>query len=157
MHLLKANAVYRLHGAKKASPRGSGLLSLEQGHPSMGKMTLGGQQRGGGRDGSPVERGVELQQLFIRQGQQETLEKHDGLAEAGIQVVVGGVEQFPFEFGLHGGRVAQLFRGAGEGFVQVLDELQKGRNLVKELRTLAEENTAADSVEAGGEAALGLL
>jgi hypothetical protein len=123
----------------------------------MGKMPLGGQQWGRGREGSTQESGVELQQLLIREGQQKALEKDDGFAEAGVEVVMRGIEQIPFALGLHGGGVVQLLHGITEGFVEILDEFQKGGDFVMKLRTMTEKNAAADSVEAGGAAALGLL
>ena len=123
----------------------------------MGKMPLGGQQRGRGRDGRALEGGIELQQLLIREGQEEALEKDDGFAEAGIEVVMGGVEQVPFAFGLQGGTVVQLFPGFAKGFAEILDEFQQGRDFMKKLRTLAEKNAAAYCIETRGAAALRLL
>ena len=123
----------------------------------MGKMPLGGEERGRDRNGSPAECGVEVQQLLLRQGQEEALEKDDGLTEACVEVVVGAVEQVPFALGPDDGGVVQLFGGMGKRFAQIFDELQEGRNFVEKLRALAEKNAAADSVEAGGTATLGLL
>ena len=117
--------VYRLHGPEKASLKGSGLLSLEEGYPSMGKMPLRGKQGGSGANGSAVEHGVELQQLVVRQRQQEALEKDDRFTEASVEIVVRSVEQIPLEFELHGGWVVQLFRGITKRFVEILDELQE--------------------------------
>ena len=95
--------------------------------------------------------------MLIREGQQKALEKDDGFAETGVEVVVRGIEQIPFALGLHGRGVVQLLRGITEGFVEILDEFQKGGDFVMKLRTMTEKNAAADSVEAGGAAALGLL
>ena len=103
----------------------------------MGKMPLGGEQRRRRTHGSAVQCGVEVQQLLLWKGQEEALEKDNGFPEAGVEVVVGGVEQVPLAFRLHGGRVVQLFRGIAEGFVEILDEFQEGGNFMKELRTLA--------------------
>jgi hypothetical protein len=99
----------------------------------MGKMPLGGEQRGRRTHGSALECGVEVQQLLLREGQEEAFEKDNRFAEAGIQVVVGGIEQVPFAFRLQGGRVVQLFRGFAEGFVEILDEFQEGRDFMKKL------------------------
>src|SRR4029077_3542569 len=141
----------------KGIPKGSGSLSLEQRHPSMGKMPLRSQHRRRGGDARAVESGAELQQLLLRQGQKEALQKDDGLAEASVKVVMRRVQQVPFPLGLHGGRVVQLFRGIREAFGEILYEFQQGRDLVKKLRALTQEYPAADSIEAGGSAALGLL
>jgi hypothetical protein len=125
----------------------------------MGKMTLGGEQSRsrGGKGGSPQEGGVELLQLLFRECQEEALEKDDRLAEAGIQVVMGGIEQVPFALRVDGEWVVQLFRGAGEGLVEILNQFEKSRDFMKKLRALAEEDAAADPIEAGGTAASGLL
>jgi len=84
-----------------------------------------------------MERGVEVHQLPFRERQEEALEKDDGFTEAGVEVVMGGIEQVPFAFRLNGGRIVQLFRGFGKGFVEVLNELEEGRDFMKELRTVA--------------------
>jgi hypothetical protein len=123
----------------------------------MGKMPLRGQHWGRGRQGNTLKGGAELQQLLIRERQQKALEKDDGFAEAGVEVVVRGIEQIPFPLGLHGGGVVQRSRGITEGFVEILDEFQKGGDFVMKLRTMTEKNAAADSVEAGRAPALGLL
>jgi len=99
----------------------------------MGKMPLGGEQRRRRTHGSAPEGGVEVQQLLLREGQEEALEKDNGFAEAGIEVVVGGIEQVPFAFRLQGGGVVQLFRGVREGFVEILDQFQEGRDFMKKL------------------------
>ena len=123
----------------------------------MGKMTLWGKQGSRRRDGGPVERGVKLRQLHFRERQEEALEKDNGFAEAGVEVVMGGVKEVPLLFGSNRGRIAQLFGGAGAGFIEILDEFLEGRNLVKKLRTLTKKDAAANSVETCGPAALGLL
>jgi len=99
----------------------------------MGKMTLWGKQRGGRREERAVECRIELQQLRVRQSQQEAFEKDYGFAEAGIQVIVGGVQLVPFEFWLDGGGVVQGFRSAEEGLVQIFNQLQKSGDFMKEL------------------------
>lgn len=123
----------------------------------MGKMLLRGKQRRGRGQGSAAEGGAELQQLVLRQRQQEALQQNDGFAEARVEVVVRSIEQVPFALGLKQGWVVQFFRGVAETVVQMLDQLYQGRDFVKKLGTLAEKNSAADSVEAGGTAALGQL
>ena len=123
----------------------------------MGKMPLGSQEGGGRRHRSAAECRVKLQQLVVRKGQEEALEKDDGFAEAGVEVVVGGIKQAPFAFGLQGRRVVQLFRGVGEALAEIFDEFQECGDLMEKLRTLAQKNATADSIKAGGTAALGLL
>ena len=102
----------------------------------MGKMPLGGEQRRRRGHGSAVECGVELRQLAFGEGQEKAFEKDDRFAEAGIQVVMGGVEEVPFAFGLNGGRVVQFFRSVGEGLVEVINKVEQRRDFMKKLRTL---------------------
>jgi hypothetical protein len=123
----------------------------------MGKMTLGGKQGRRRRDGGPVERGAKLRQLHFRERQEEALEKDNGFAEAGVEVVMGGVKKVPLLFGSYRGRIVQLFSGAGAGFIEILDELQEGGDFMKKLRTLTKKDATANSVETCGSAALGLL
>ena len=72
----------------------------------MGKMPLRDQERGRAGERSAAQRGVKLQQLLVRESQEEALEKDNGFAKAGVEVVVGGVEQFPFALRFEGGGVA---------------------------------------------------
>ncbi len=103
----------------------------------MGKMPLGGKEWGSRWQWSTVERGVEVHQLPLRERQQEALEKHNGFAKAGVQVVVGDVEEVPFLLGTNRGRIVQLFRGAGASLIEIFNKLLKGGNFVKKLGTLA--------------------
>ena len=103
----------------------------------MGKMPLGGKEWGSGGLWSTLERGIEVQQLPFRQCQQEALEKHNGFAKAGVQVVVGGVEEVPFLLGANRGRIVQLFRGVGARLIEIFNKLLKGGNFMKKLGTLA--------------------
>jgi len=102
----------------------------------MGKMPLRGKERGRGRNGNPAERGVEFRHLALREGKEKALEKDDRFAKAGIEVVMRGVERVPFAFRLHAGIVVQLLRGVGESLAEVLNEIKKGRDFMKKLRTL---------------------
>lgn len=102
----------------------------------MGKLALGSKKRRRRSESSPVERSVELLQLPLREREEKALEKDYGFAKAGIQVVMGGVEQVPFAFGLNGGRVVQFFGSVGKGLVEVLNKVEQGRDLMKKLRTL---------------------
>jgi len=103
----------------------------------MGKMPLRGKQRGGGRDGNPVERGVEFRHLALWEGKEKALEKDDRFAKAGIQVVMRSVERVPFALRQHAGNVVQLLHGVGESLAEVLNEIKEGRDFMKKLRTLA--------------------
>jgi hypothetical protein len=123
----------------------------------MGKMALGGEQWRGRKDGRAMECGVELLQLPFREGQEEALEKDNRFAQTGIEVVMGGVEEVPLAFRLDGGGVVEHLRGTGEGFVEIFNKFEEGGDFMKKLRALAEEDPAANSIEAGGAAALGLL
>lgn len=71
------------------------LLSLEEGYPSMGKMagpSNGGDMRGTG----PRPMGsFELVELRFRKRMEEGLEEHHCLPEAGVQIIVHRVQQFP--------------------------------------------------------------
>lgn len=62
--------------------------------------------------------------MFIRESQKEALEQDNRLPEAGVQIIVGVIEQVPCAIRLNGGRVAQIFRHPGKGFVEILDKLQ---------------------------------
>ena len=46
-----------------------------------------------------MERGVEPLQLPVRQGLEEAFEEDNGFAKAGIEVVMGDVEEVPFRSG----------------------------------------------------------
>src|SRR5258708_5777165 len=98
-------------GPKGTSPKGSGLLSLEESHSSMGKMPLGVEAWRGYRDGRPTECEVEVHQLPLGERQEEALEEDNGFAKTGIEVVMGGIEQVPLAFGADRGRIVQLFGG----------------------------------------------
>src|SRR5258708_17272996 len=117
-------------GPKGTSPKGSGLLSLEESHPSMGKMPLGVEQWRGYRDGRPTECDVEVHQLPLGERQEEALEEDNGFVKSGIEVVMGGIEQVPLAFGADRGRIVQLFGGIGAGRIEILHEFQQGRNLL---------------------------
>ncbi|HKM66628.1 MAG TPA: hypothetical protein VJX70_05635 [Candidatus Acidoferrum sp.] len=122
----------------------------------MGKMPLGDEDaRTGGRMGQ--KSGSELKQLVIREGMEEGFEENDGLAEAGVQVVVGGIQEVPFALGKEAIGVVDFRCGRGESFVEIFDELEEGGNFVEELRALAEKEAAANAIEAGGAATPGML
>ena len=91
----------------------------------MGKMPFRGKQWRGRWERGATQRGVELQQLLIRQGQQKALEKDEGFAQAGIQVVMRGVKRLPFALQFQGGRVVQLLRGVGKRFPEILDQIDE--------------------------------
>jgi len=92
----------------------------------MGKMPLGGKERGRGWHWSTVECGVEVHQLPFRERQEEALEKDNGFAKAGIKVVMGGVEEVPFLFGSDRRRIVELLRGVGASLIETLDKFLEG-------------------------------
>ena len=71
-----------------ATPKSQGLLSLEQGHPSMGKMPLGKQDPGNRGGSLLLERSCEFRNLLHREGVKEALGKDNGFTQARIDVVV---------------------------------------------------------------------
>ena len=60
------------------------LLSLEERHPSMGKMPGAGGKRGRRRMACVVESGLKTNQLGVREGVEKRLQEDDGLTKAGI-------------------------------------------------------------------------
>jgi hypothetical protein len=69
------------------------LLSLEEGHPSMGKMAGANRNCSGGRGRWGFQGVPKAGELCVGQSMEKRLEKHYGLAEAGVEVIVDGVEK----------------------------------------------------------------
>jgi hypothetical protein len=74
----------------------------------MGKMALGKRDTGGGGCGPLLEGGSEFRDLSGGKGQKETLQEDDGFPEAGIDVVMRGVEDAPFPLGLKGDGILKV-------------------------------------------------
>src|SRR5258708_5794569 len=113
-------------GPKGTSPKGSGLLSLEESHPSMGKMPLGVEQWRGHRDGRPMECDVEVPQRPLGGRREEALAGAKGFTRPGVEGGRGGMEKVPLPFGADRGRIVQLFGGVGAGLIEILHEFQEG-------------------------------
>ncbi len=123
----------------------------------MGKMPLGKAEPGSGRRVLVQEGGAKLEKLVIREGVEEAFEKDDGLAKAGIEVVMGGIEEVPFALGKIARGVVQFGDGGSESLVEIFDKFEQRGDFVKKLRALSEEDAAADTIQAGGAATLGML
>ena len=146
-----------MHAQSANDPKESGLLSLEQGHPSMGKMAFGEKGDGRGGKGILLKGGGEFDDLLARKSLEKTLEEDDAFAEAGIEVVMGAIEDAPFELRLQGGGILEFRSGIGEGLFEVLDEVNEGGDFVKELRALTQQDAAAKVIKTGGAAAFWIL
>ena len=79
-------------------PKESGLLSLEQGHPSTGKMPFGGKDSGNRRNWPFLQTQCEVAELILGEGMEKALQKHNGFPKAGIQVAMGAIQDAPFSF-----------------------------------------------------------
>ena len=123
----------------------------------MGKMPLGEENAGERRRRLLLEGSDEFRDLFGGKSVEKALEKDNGLAEAGIHVVVRRIQESPFALGLERGGVLQIGGGDGEGLFQVFHEIEEGVEFMEELRTLAENDAAAETVKTGGAAAFGVL
>lgn len=69
------------------------LLSLAEGRPSMGKMAGANRNCSGARGWLGFQGAPEAGELCVGPSMEKGLEKHYGLAEAGVEVIVDGVEK----------------------------------------------------------------
>lgn len=98
--------------------------------------------RRGGRGGLPARLPLEIAHLFLGQNMEERFEQDNGLAQAGVQVVMQRVQGKPGLTGVNRRSVPHFFQRRAKIFLQILDHLPKNVNLMEELGTLGEENPA---------------
>jgi len=123
----------------------------------MGKMPGTSGDRCGGGSGLRFESGLEAAQLRLRKSMKKGLKEDDRLAQAGIEIVVDGVQKLPIAIRLKGLTGGELFHRGLEAVIQLLDKIGEGRDLVKELRFTREEDFAEEVIEPSDALALGIL
>lgn len=123
----------------------------------MGKMPGTVEERNGRRVWGGVEHILKAMELLVGQSVEKGLEEHHGFAEAGVQVVVDGVEQIPVLIRTEGSVGCQFFRGGCEAGVQFFDEIGESGNLVRELGFTSQEDAAEEIVEKSDTLAAGML
>jgi hypothetical protein len=118
------------------------LFSTDGGHASSAHEAVS--ERAGrlggldlGADGS-----LEGGHLVILEDDKERFEQDDGLAQARIQVVMGGVDDLPFGTRPGGTADGQVFHSNAEVAAEVADHFFEGVNFVEESRALGEEHFA---------------
>jgi hypothetical protein len=114
----------------------------------MGKMP--GMRRDARRDCDEVftERELELRQLAFRQGMEKAFQDDDTLAQAGIQIIVGDIQDIPIQVRARGQSFAERFNRRFKILPELFHHFGQGGNLVKELRTLGKKDAAEEAVEA---------
>ena len=71
--------------------------------------------------------------MGVRKGVQERFKEDDGLAKAGIEIIVDGVEEFPIAWRVKRVPAGESLYGGGKGGIQFLDQIGEDRVFVKEL------------------------
>jgi hypothetical protein len=95
----------------------------------MGKMTgASGEGRRSGR--TVLKSGLKTGELLLGKGVKKGLEKHDGFTQAGVQVVMNGVEQFPLAIVWEGVADGKFFSRGNEAGVELVDEIRENGDLV---------------------------
>ena len=123
----------------------------------MGKMTGADGDRCGGDSRLNLQRGLEAGELRLGKSMEKRLEEDDGLAQAGIEIVVDRVKQFPIVLRLNGLAAGKFFHGGLEGGMELIDKIGEGRDFVKELGFAREENPAEEIIEASDALTPGVL
>ena len=140
-----------------AGVRRDELLSLEEGHPSMGKMTGANGDRRGGGSRLIRQSGLEVDQLGLGKSMEKGLKEDDSLAEAGVEIVVDGVKCFPLTVRMERLAPGELLDRGLETSSQFIDKIGEDRNLVKELGFAREKDFAEKVIEASDALAPGIL
>ena len=122
----------------------------------MGKIS-GSSGNRGGENQRFIEKGLETDELGIWQGVEKRLEDDDGLAEAGIQVVMNGIEKFPRKVGAEGIAGSQFIGGRLKAGNEFVDEIGERGDFVIKLRPAGEKNPAEKIVEQRDALATGML
>jgi hypothetical protein len=123
----------------------------------MGKMPGTVEERNGRRVWGGVQHILKAMDLLVGQSVEKGLEKHHGFTEAGVQVVVDGVEQIPVLIRTGGSVGCQFLRGGCEAGVQFFDEIGESGHLVRELGLTSQEDAAEEIVEKSDTLAAGML
>jgi hypothetical protein len=123
----------------------------------MGKMTVVGGDTSGGSSRQGLKSGLEAGQLRFWKSMEKGLEEDDSLAQAGVEIVVYSVEQFPIAFRLKGLADGEFFHGGLEAGIKFLDKIGESRDFVKELRLAREEDFAEEVIEVGDTLTPGIL
>ena len=123
----------------------------------MGKMAGTVDERNGRRIWGGVEHILKAMKLLVGQRVEKGLKQHHGFTEAGVQVVVDGVQQIPILIRTQGFAGCQFFRGRCEAGVQFFDEIGESGNLVCELGLTSQQDTAEEIVENSDTLAAGML
>jgi len=86
-------------------------------------------------------------QLSFGKGVEKGLEQHHGLTQAGIQVVVDRIQQFPITVRMQGIPASQILRRRSEVRLKVFHEIGEGGDFIRELRFASEQNPAEKVVK----------
>lgn len=118
---------------------------------------FGSSGKRGGKNQRFIEKRLETDELGIWEGVEKRLEDNDGLAEAGVQVVMNGIEKFPLKVGADGIAGSQFIGGRLEAGVEFVDEIGERGDFVIKLRPAGEKNPAEKIVEQRDALAAGML
>jgi hypothetical protein len=122
----------------------------------MGKMPGTVDERNRRRVWGGAEHILKALELLVGQSVKKRLEEHHGFTEAGVQVVVDGVEQVPALIRAEGFVGCQFVRGRCETGIQFFDEIGESGNLVSELGLTSQEDAAEEIVEKSDTLAAGM-
>ena len=123
----------------------------------MGKMAGANRNCRGRRDRLGFQSAPEAGELCVGQSMEKRLEKHYGLAEAGVEVIVDGVEQFPFAFRVKGFATCEFFGGGRKTGIEFIDQIGERGNFVQKLGFAGKEHFAQEVVETSHTLAAGIL
>ncbi len=118
---------------------------------------LGRATKGDGKGQRFIEKRLETDELGIWEGVEKGLEDNDGFAEAGIQVVMNGIEKFPLKVGADGIAGSQFIGGRLKTGVEFVDEIGERGDFVIKLRPASEKDPAEKIVEQRDALAAGML
>ena len=118
------------------------LFSTDGGHASSAHEAVS--ERPGGLGGLDLgsDGALEGGHLVILEDDKERFEEDDGLAQASVQVVMGGVDDLPLRARPGGSAYGQVFHSNAEVSAEVADHFFERVNFVEESRALGEENFA---------------
>ena len=123
-------------------------MSLYESHPSMGKIL---ERRGIAVRSvahEVAEGKVELEELKVRKGNQKALEKDNGFAKAGVEIVMDSLERLPVEVFFQRTAVVEF---AGDLYIRIGkigDQIQKYGEFVLKLGFVGEEQLAKERINA---------
>src|SRR6202008_31372 len=116
-------------------------LSLEEGHPSMGKIVRSSSKKRRRRRAMTKALG-KRRQLACRKRMQEALQQHRRFAQARIQVVVCGVQPIPLAVRADELFLRQVFGGSSKTLAQMTDKLGENVDFMQEARPAAKQHPA---------------